>query len=86
MTDDASTTHLRVRLTFPPGPATDPVIYELITKFDVVPNIRRAKIEDHVGWMVLDLAGTQQALDEAVGYLESRGVDVSSAAGDVVEG
>lgn len=86
MTDPAGTTHLRVRLTFPPGPATDPVIYELITKFAVIPNIRRAKIEDHVGWMVLDLAGEQQTLDEAISFLEARGVDVSSAAGDVVEG
>jgi ABC-type methionine transport system ATPase subunit len=86
MTDATSTTHLRVRLTFPPGPATDPVIYEVVTRFDVVPNIRRAKIENHVGWMVLDIAGEQDALDRAVAYLEARGVDVSSAEGDVVEG
>ncbi len=86
MTESTSTTHLRVRLTFPPGPATDPVIYEIVTRFAVVPNIRRAKIEDHVGWMVLDIAGSPTALDEAVAYLEARGVDVSSAEGDVVEG
>ncbi len=86
MSDHTGASHLRVRLTFPPGPATDPVIYELVTRFPVVPNIRRAKIEDHVGWMVLDLAGEPAALDAAVAYLTERGVDVSRSEGDVLEG
>lgn len=81
-----STTHQHVRLTFPPGPATEPVIYEIVTRFDVVPNIRRASIQDHTGWMVLDLAGEPAAVDAAVAYMRSIGVDVSRAEGDVVEG
>ncbi len=31
---DSPTTHQHVRLTFPPGPATEPVIYEIVTRFD----------------------------------------------------
>ena len=27
---------LRIRLTFPPGPATEPVIYQIVKQFDVV--------------------------------------------------
>ncbi len=80
------TTHVHVRLTFPPGPATDPVIYEIVTRFDVVPNIRRAAIHDHTGWMVLDLSGTSANVDAAIAYLTERGVDVASAEGDIVEG
>ncbi|MBK9737958.1 MAG: NIL domain-containing protein [Actinobacteria bacterium] len=83
---DSPVTHQHVRLTFPPGPATEPVIYQIVTRFDVVPNIRRASIQDHTGWMVLDLAGDPAAVDAAVAYLESIGVDVSRAEGDVVEG
>ncbi len=83
---DSPATHQHVRLTFPPGPATEPVIYEIVTRFDVVPNIRRASIQDHTGWMVLDLAGRPQSVEAAVAYMQSIGVDVSRAEGDVVEG
>jgi ABC-type methionine transport system ATPase subunit len=83
---DASPTHQHVRLTFPPGPATDPVIYQIITRFSVVPNIRRASIQDHTGWMVLDLGGEAVAVESAIAYMESIGVDVSRVEGDVLEG
>lgn len=78
--------HQHVRLTFPPGPATEPVIYEIVTRFDVVPNIRRAAIQDHSGWMVCDLGGTEESLDAAIAWMRSIGVDVSNADGDVVAG
>jgi len=78
--------HLHVRLTFPPGPATEPVIYEIVKQFDVVPNIRRASIQEHTGWMVLDLAGEQAQLDAAVAYLTGLGVDVSDPDGDILAG
>jgi hypothetical protein len=75
-----------LRLTFPPGPATDPVIYEIVTRFGVIPNIRRAAIADHSGWMVCDIGGEPEAVDAAVAWMESIGVQVSRAEGDVLEG
>ena len=84
MTD--ASTHIHVRLTFPEGSATEPVIYEIVKRFDVVPNIRRAAIHDHTGWMVLDLSGANADLKAATEYLIDRGVDVARVEGDVVEG
>ena len=78
--------HMHVRLTFPPGPATEPVIYEIVTRFSVVPNIRRASIQEHTGWMVLDLAGEQAQLDAAIAYMTELGVAVSDPDGDVIAG
>jgi ABC-type methionine transport system ATPase subunit len=77
---------MRIRLTFPPGPATEPVIYQIVKQFDVVPNIRRASIQEHTGWMVLDLAGEQAQLDAALAYMTGLGVDVSDPDGDIVAG
>jgi ABC-type methionine transport system ATPase subunit len=83
---DTTAAHQHVRLTFPPGPATEPVIYEIVTRFAVVPNIRRASIQDHTGWMVLDLSGDADSVKAAIDYMESIGVDVSRVEGDVLEG
>jgi ABC-type methionine transport system ATPase subunit len=77
---------MHVRLTFPPGPATEPVIYQVVKQFDVVPNIRRASIQEHTGWMVLELAGEQDQLDAAIAYMTDLGVDVSDPDGDVIAG
>ena len=79
-------THQHVLLTFPPGPATEPVIYEIVHRFGVVPNIRRAAIHDHSGWMVCDLGGDATAVAAAIDYMRSIGVEVSRAGGDVLEG
>lgn len=75
-----------IQLTFPEGIATTPVIYEIVTRFDVVPNIRRANIANHVGWMVLEIGGDDARVHEAIDYLSSVGVVVSDADGDIVAG
>ena len=78
------TRHLR--LTFPENQVTQPVIYHLATDHNVVPNIRRANIENHFGWMVVEVTGTTESLADAEQYLASLGIEVSNAEGDVVAG
>lgn len=77
---------LHLRLTFPENHVTDPVIYDIVKKFDVVPSIRRAAIENHFGWMVITLSGDESALAAAQEYLISIGVGVDQAEGDLVAG
>ncbi len=85
-TPAAERTGRHVQLSFPPGPATDPVIYEIVTRFGVIPNIRRALIQDHSGWMVCDLGGDPASVDAAIAWMESIGVIVTSPDGDVLAG
>lgn len=73
-------------LTFPETRATEPVIYRIVTDFDVIPNIRRAAIENHLGWMVVELDGDPEAIRKAKKYLTNQGIGVERAEGDIVEG
>ena len=66
--------------------STDPLVYEIVKRFDVVPNIRRANVEDHSGWIILELAGEHDACNDAIAYLEAAGCTVNRMEGDVVEG
>ncbi len=75
-----------LRLTFPETQVTEPVIYHLATDHHVVPNIRRAAIENHFGWMVVELTGDSGALDEAEDYMRGLGIEIVQAEGDVVAG
>ena len=57
---------------------TDPVIYRLVKDFDVVPNIRRAAIENHFGWLVIELGGNPDDIAAAKAYLREQGIEVST--------
>ena len=47
-----------VHLVFPQELIKEPAIYTMAKKYDVIPNIRRAKITETVGEGTLELEGT----------------------------
>jgi hypothetical protein len=63
----------------------EPVIYQLGKKFEIVTNIRRADVTRDQGWVLLEISGEPEELDRGVTYLESCGVKVEQAEGDLVE-
>lgn len=77
-------TNVRVKLTFPEQLIKQPLMGRLVREFDVLPNIRRANIEDDVGWIVCELAGERQSVEKALSWLVDAGVAVDRL-GDVVE-
>ena len=76
----------RIFVSVPEHAVTQPLIYEMITKFGVVPNIRRVDVEDTRGWMILELRGTDQVRGDSIAYLESQGCVVDDMTGDIVAG
>lgn len=74
-----------VHLIFPQKLIKKPVIYTMAKKYNVVPNIRRAKITEKVGEVTLELCGTKKDLEKARRYLEKTGVKFEPVVGDIVE-
>ena len=77
---------VRLFVSFPEELVDRPMVYEVVKRFDVVPNIRRANVEQHSGWVILELSGEQSQLDATVDYLEEVGCTVNTMEGDVIEG
>jgi hypothetical protein len=75
----------RLKLIFGPDMVKEPVIYQLGKKFEIVTNIRRADVTRDQGWVLLEIIGEPEELDRGVTYLESCGVKVEQAEGDLVE-
>jgi ABC-type methionine transport system ATPase subunit len=75
----------RVKLTFPQRLIKEPVIFTMAKKYDVMPNIRRARVTETVGEMVLELEGTEENLEKGIQSLREQGVEVELIEGDVVE-
>ena len=76
----------KVRFTFLDRMIKEPVIYQVGRDFEVVTDIRRADIQEGVGWVILELQGEQSEIDGALDWVRSTGVRVDPAVGDVVEG
>ncbi len=75
----------RVRLTFPQHLIKEPVIFTMAKEFDIMPNIRRARVTETVGEMVLELEGTEENLENGIQSLRNQGVEVELIEGDFFE-
>jgi hypothetical protein len=76
----------RVRFTFLDRLIKEPVIYRLGRDFELVTNIRRADIQEGVGWVILELEGKDEVIEKGLDWIRSLGIRVDPAVGDVVEG
>ena len=76
----------RVKFTFPQDLITQAVIYDLGHKFKVVTNIRRADVREDMGWVVLELDGSEEEIASGLEWVTGTGVRVDPASGDVIEG
>jgi hypothetical protein len=76
--------NVRVRLTYPEPLIKEPLLGRLVREFDVLPNIRRAAVDDVDGWIICELSGEPPAVDAAIAWLQDAGVQVDRL-GDVVE-
>lgn len=75
----------RIKLTFPQHLIKEPVIFTMAKTCEVMPNIRRARITETIGEMVLELEGNEKNLEDGIQYLQSRGVTVEMIEGDIIE-
>ncbi len=77
---------MKAKFTFPTELVTEPVIYGLGKKFDVITNIRRADVTEIQGWVILELEGEEDQINRGLAWVSESGVRVDPIVGDIVEG
>lgn len=76
----------QVMFTFPEELVREPIIYTLSQQFSIVTNIRRADVTENRGWVVLELEGGEEEIEQGISWVISKGVRVDPVVGDVIEG
>lgn len=76
---------LRVKLTYPQELIKKPVLYKTAFKYNVVPNIRRARVTESVGELVLELEGKEEEVRKMLEALRKAGIAVELVEGDIIE-
>ena len=75
----------RVYLTYNEKSITEPLIYQLGHKFDVVTNIRGATISKDIGLVALEVEGDDAEIDASLDWMASEGVKVEPIEKNVIE-
>jgi ABC-type methionine transport system ATPase subunit len=76
---------LRLHLTFPEQLIKDPIIWRLGRQYDIITNVRRANVEETVGWVILEAEGTEEALEQGINWMREMGLQVDRLDSDAVE-
>ena len=76
----------RLWLMFQPRLVTQPIVYELGRRFNVVTNIRQASINEEIGLMSVEFDGERPAIEQAIAWLEELGVKVEPVEINTIEG
>jgi len=66
----------KVYLTYPHHLVDQPIIHELIKKFDVVVNILEANVTPQEGWLLVAVQGEVQVVNESLEWVSAQGIDV----------
>lgn len=76
---------MRVKLTYPQDKIKEPILFKMARKYEVMPNIRRARVTDTVGEMVLELDGSQEGIDKGIAFMKRQGIVVDLVECDIIE-
>ncbi len=74
---------LKLKLIYPEEKVKEPILSKLCKSFDVDINIRKGNVQEHVGWLDLELIGREEEIEKAVKWLEEQGIEVSPLEGQV---
>lgn len=75
----------RYYLTYPSALIREPLLYQLVKKFDLAFNIRGASVSDQMGLVALEFEGTADQIEGAIKYLRSMGVTVEPIEKNIIE-
>ena len=74
------------QLYFPKNLIKEPIMFVVARDFNLLLNIRRAKITSEAGEATIELEGDAGNIEKAEKIFREKGVKVKSVLGDIVEG
>lgn len=75
------TVRRKLHCTFTQHLIQEPLLYNLGRNFQVVPNIRKAQVDEDKAVMTLELEGEEANVQEAIRWLQERGAQIDENVG-----
>jgi len=74
---------IRLQLLYPEDKVKEPVLCKVCKNFDVVVNIRTAKVTKDAGVIAVEIDGEEEEIEKAIKFIESQGVVVQPIEGQI---
>lgn len=74
-----------IELDYPNNLVTAPVLSNVIKKYEITVNIRRASITKGFGYVQMEIEGEEKEVERALKDISSQGIDVNPIVKDIVE-
>ena len=68
---------VEVELTFPGELKDEPIFYQIIKKFNIVPNILEASFSTEMGWAIVTFEGEEQEITRLFEFLRSKNININ---------
>ncbi len=65
-----------LHLDYPASLTNQPILYQLIRRFDLQVNLRAAQISLEQGWIDIEVSGAEGEIDAALAWLRQEGIQV----------
>ncbi len=75
----------RYYLSYPRDLIKQPLLYQLVKKFDLVFNIRGASVSEEMGLVAVEFEGSSDQIERALAWLRQSGVTVEPIEKNVIE-
>jgi ABC-type methionine transport system ATPase subunit len=76
----------RLWLMFQPRLVTQPVVFEVGKKFNVITDVRQASVNEEIGVVSVELDGERSEIERAIEWMEEIGVKVEPVEINTIEG
>lgn len=65
-----------LRLNYPPSLLRQPILNQLILRYEITVNIRQAQITLEEGWLEIEAKGEDEEIEQAILWLKEEGITV----------
>lgn len=75
----------RYYLSYPRTLIREPILYQLVKKFDLIFNIRGASVSEEMGLVAVEFEGTSDQIERAIDWMRQTGLTVEPIEKNVIE-
>jgi ABC-type methionine transport system ATPase subunit len=74
---------MKLKLIYPEEKIKEPILSKVCKNFNIDINIRKANVQEKIGWLELEFIGDEVEIEKAMNFLVENGVEVLPIEGQV---
>jgi ABC-type methionine transport system ATPase subunit len=74
---------MKLKLIYPEEKIKEPLLSKVCKNFNIDINIRKANVQEKIGWLELEFIGNDEEIEKAINFLVENGIEVQPIEGQV---